>query len=1264
MEQVSTVAARARAVPRISTQRAVVWVLFLFSGICGLIYEVLWCRHLGLLFGNTVQSMSAVLTAFMAGLALGSYVGGRVCHRLKRPMMVYGFLELAIGIYCAFLPWAFGANSPIIPFYRSLYGENGGGTSLSVARFAISFFLLLIPTTFMGATLPVLSQFLVRSKAFLGRTVGALYAVNTFGAVLGAALTGFVLLPMLGKANSNYIAVGANLILGTLAVIFGMKENSAEMKTNAGGPPAPQQNAGGPPAPQNAGWKPAVRDAGEPPAPQQAPVSALALKLAILTFGITGFAAMATQIGWTRAISLATGSSTYAFSLIVAVFIFGLSIGGVWGSRAAAKTHDPLALLGKLLLAIGLGCMALTAILGHGPQFFYLLTIWGSDRGWNTLLALQALGIGLLIVGPTFLMGATMPLTMQVAARTEGAPGRTVGTIYAVNTVGSILGSFLGGLVLLPWLQIAGTLKLMAVLYAAPGLVLYFMSKSGHDKTPRSEFMIVILAAATVLGVLTFAPGWDPLTMSSGMYLKRNDRINKAVRAGNWAMAFAVNADEKLLYYNEGSSATVAVKDILPPKKSAQADSSPEEIIDDDHVERSLSVGGKPDASSHHDMSTQLGLALVPLIMHESGPKNVLVIGLGSGASAAAALAPDSVESVDVVEMSPEVVEASYWFAEYTGLKYSERPEKKGSYWLDTPKLNLIVNDGRNHLLLTSKKYDVIASEPSNPWLAGVGNLFTRESFQLCRERLNPKGIMCQWIHCYSLEEDDFFNIVKTFGDVFPHIQLWCVNKLDFLLIGSDGPVHLPFDTLHERMRQAKVLPMLKKIDFDTEEEFLACFMSTDWELRWILSRREHAPVLHTDDNMLLEFSAPKALYFTKQLLRSTQFEPDPEYVSDLEGMLSGYRSSVEQALDLSAAGRAHWRSACEYTPTAKENRILADKLAPRHHWLNDDKIEIARAERENPTVVKEVEKEPEAMARARELSEKGEIDKAMTLLQDLSQELTAAKKSSYECVELAVKILRSHGRGNDALLMLDALQRSTPGFQSEPKAARLIAQAAELVQERNQPAKAMELAGIAETLAERDKREPLGIAGRILLAQKHFGQASDEFHHLTLVAPDNVDFKVGLADALIGMATNPERAPDVSVELLKLHHARRVSREAAFLSPDDAAAWARLAQAELILSLHDKPSLWEKSLSPEKAEELDKQSFLHHVGEALSAWDSIEKLDKAGLLTPLKREMESAEALEKAGLSASIPKLEELFSMDIKAFMRLYAMISLVKAK
>ena len=884
--------------------RVIVFALFFCSGACGLIYEVLWCRQLGLIFGNTVQSLSAVLTAFMAGLALGSYAAGRVAHRLKRPLLVYGVLELFIGLYCAALPWILSDHGPVIPIYRSLYGETGSA-GLSVARFAISLVLLLIPTTLMGATLPVLSQYLTGIKSSLGRTAGALYAVNTFGAVFGAAATGFYFLPNFGKQQTNWIAVACNVFLGLMATNLGLRETLTA--TSAPGPlPAPDLSPG--PSPARRGEDGA---------------GARVVILAVAAFAVTGFAGMATQIAWTRAISLGTGSSTYAFSLIVSVFILGLSIGGAWAARLAPKLADPAAMLAKVLILAGLSGLVISVLLGYGPLLFFFLLAWTSQSSWAVLLIAQAAGIALIILVPTFLMGATLPLTMQVASRYRDSAGRTVGTLYSVNTVGAILGSFLGGLLLLPLLTIQYTLVAAALMYAIPGLLLLqaarrspplLAGEGAGGRGLRAALLVAILIAATFVSLRR----WDEKLMSSGVYLLRDPRAIAAVREGRLSAALPNFENRKLLYYREGAAATVAVTEV--------------EFASGDNV--SLSIGGKPDASCFRnrtgsgDMSTQIGLTLIPEVLHPTGAEEVLVIGLGSGVSAGAALAPDSVKRVDVVEMSPEVVEASEKFKEFNELHYQAAPVK-----LDTPKVELLINDGRNHLLLSSRRYDVIASEPSNPWMAGVGNLFTLEAFALARAKLKPGGIMCQWVHAYKLEQRDFCSVIGTFNAVFPYTQFWAVSAFDYLLIGSDTDLRQPITRLRERLAQPEIRRWLEKVHYDTPADFLAGFLAD----RSTMDVMAFQKPLHTDDNMLLEFSAPRALYSPHVWLKASELFPAPEEIVDLREISVAEREKFIENLDLAVAARQHEHLGSESVGPPDQHAKVALLLWPHQRWAAEN---------------------------------------------------------------------------------------------------------------------------------------------------------------------------------------------------------------------------------------------------------------------------------------------------------------------------------------
>jgi spermidine synthase len=1149
---------------RSRTASVLVWVLFLCSGACGLIYEVLWTRQLGLIFGNTAHSLAAVLAAFMGGLALGSYTAGRLCHRLARPFLAYGVLEVLIGLYCAALPWALSDAGPIVPVYRALYGEQGGGAGLAVVRFAISFVLLLIPTTLMGATLPVLTHFLVRSKQALGRTAGRLYAVNALGAVAGALAAGFVLLPGAGKAGTNWIAVAGNLTLGLLAVAAGAAQRVEAGKTGTD----------------------AILDGQNGVCPRF-PVSAWGVKAAAWAFGVTGFAAMATQIGWTRALSLGTGSSTYAFSLIVAVFILGLSFGGWWGARAAGRSGDPLALLARVLLLIGLAGFVVSAALGFCPYLFLVLLAWGQQASWGMILLLEGLGIALLILPPTFLMGATMPLTMQVAAHSAHPAGRTVGTLYAINTLGAILGSLFGGLLLIPWLQIQSTLEMMALCYAIPGLLLFVLSASRRRPSAAAG---VGLICAPLVALSAWVTPWNPQVMNAGLYLLRNPGRTQAARAGDFATAFHRDADE-VLYYREGAESTVAVTRLGD--------------------EISLRVGGKPDASLRGDLSTQVNSGVVPVLLHAQGPRDALVIGLGSGVSAGSLLGQETLERVDVVEISPEVVEASWHFRSRSGLTYREQP----AVWLDTPKVNVIINDGRNHLLLTPRRYDVITCEPSNPWMAGIGNLFTREAFELARLRLKPGGIMCQWLHTYRLERAHFLSVVQTFTDVFPHTQLWCVNVgVDFLLLGSDRPLSLPVARLRERLKQSGIRQALGRIAMDDECEFLACFIMDDASLRRLAAKAE----LHTDDRMQLEFAAPKALYIRTEGLSSALLAAEPESALDLTGLTPGERAEFLGRLDLAVSAREHARCAMDKLGYAGKHLEAAAALAPGMLWSREflNSYAMARASellagqadrsfvQDPPAALRQL---TEAQARwedtpglaakiqgarlqnAQGLWGKGRTQDALAELErvedpslgvhvsllrarlhvargELEAALQRAREAALmgkgeaqaEATELAGRILWAQRQPGAALAFLDTM-RGASWARKGPPAAALERLRGEILFELGRFPEALEAAQAAQLAQPREAKNLLVRAH----AERKLGflaDAADSFRERALLSPKDFEALQDAADAALDAAEALQaRQPQEAWNWL--HRARRASREMTALFPGRPAGWELLAR-------------------------------------------------------------------------------------------------------
>jgi spermidine synthase len=803
---------------------------FFLSGGTGLIYEVLWTRMLGLVFGHTVFAITTVLTAFMAGLGLGSYLFGRLADRQGHPLRLYGFLEAGIGLYALLTPILFSqAEGIYIPLHQSF---NLSFAAFSLSQFALTFLILLVPTTLMGATLPVMSRFYVHEIRALGSDVGWLYALNTFGALLGAYTAGFYLIPVFGLRTSLLLAAVTNVGIGVLAIAFDRhllqiekepSESKAEFRISELAPESPPGLPGAPPRP-------------------------VATWLAVAGLGLSGAASMMYEVTWTRALSLILGSSTYAFSTMLVAFLGGLALGSYLFSRLAGRLRVDTFLFGALQLGIGLSALAVMPFFDRLPEVF--LRAFALSQSPAFVKALQ-FGISVLaMLLPTLFMGATFPCVAQIASSAMRRLARDVGRVYFINTGGAIAGTALAGFVFIPTIGLQPTLNLAVSTNLALALALFVVA--GSSTWLRRLAMIPpVLALVT----LYLVPAWDAKAMASGVAIYGRNYLSWLGKAD---FREVIGSVERLLYYKDGISTTVSVHqrgDALY-----------------------LKVNGKTDASNGRDMHTQLMVGHLPLLFHPD-PKRVLVVGLGSGVTAGAvALYP--VEAVEVVEIEPAVVEAAGYFA------------KENRRVLKDPRLRIAIADGRNHLLAWRTQYDVIISEPSNPWLKGIGNLFSLEFYQLAARRLGPEGIICQWIQAYGLYPEDLKMVVKTFRSVFPHTTIWSTQPGDVLLIGSKEPLVLDGALL--RLREAS-LPGLRedlaRLGFPSALSLLADFVLGERDA----ARYSRHAWLNTDDLPLLEFSAPESLFadtvdLNRRLLQELRQEEFPPIVGLAE---NGLRSAA-----------------------------------------------------------------------------------------------------------------------------------------------------------------------------------------------------------------------------------------------------------------------------------------------------------------------------------------------------------------------------------
>ncbi len=858
---------------------ALLFATFFVSGACGLIHEVVWTRLLRHVMGNTTWSITTVLCVFLGGLALGGWLGGRVVARRHDPIRVFAFLEIGIGLYTLLLPTLVDGLEPI---YRSFYQGTTSSFAFGAVRFAFSGVVLLPAALLMGATLPVLSRFVVRSSDAIGGAAGRLYGVNTLGAVLGAAGAGLLLIPAIGTLASMRAASFLNLAIGGVALL--LHRRAAGSVADAG----------------------EVDDAGEvEPNPLRS--------LVWITYGVSGAAALIYEVAWTRALSLMIGSSVYAFSMILAAFILGLGVGSVVGARYADRTEHPARLFAYLELLVAGTALLVVPLIDVLPL---RVTGWFATSGdsFSSLLAVQFLVVLMVTALPTLLMGALFPVVNRVAA--GGAASRSIGSVYAVNTVGSIVGAFAAGFLLIPSIGIQNTIYVAVAMNLAIAAAVRLRCRGAA--WPRARVFEAL--GVVCLALIVFLPRWDASKMSFGPFM--NARRLSREAATSVARLEEIVEKGKILYYEEGLSTTVSVTEYAATP-------------DRPYVERILAVNGKPDASSITDLSTQQLLAHVPMMLQPE-PEDVLVIGLASGITLASCGRHESVRRLDCAEIAPAVVEACRYFDEQNGAI------------LDDPRVRILQTDGRNHVALTDQTYDVIISEPSNPWIAGIGDLFTLEFFEACRERLNDGGVVCIWVETYNIDRASLKSIARTFLTVFPSASLWNSTTFDFQLIGVKGDLRVDVERFRRRLGAAAVAADLKRIDIESPERFLSHQVMGPVGLDRFAG---HAP-LQTDDDASLEFAAPRLL--VKNVGDLALLEEIEDHRAAEYGYFVGEPDAVSRMqVKAEHASRVHQNAARAQIHVLRANRFGEEGKGIE---ALEELKRAAALDPSNPVVVKQIE--------------------------------------------------------------------------------------------------------------------------------------------------------------------------------------------------------------------------------------------------------------------------------------------------------------------
>lgn len=752
----------------------IVYFLFFLSGITALTYEIVWTRMLTLVFGHTVFSVSVVLAAFMAGLGFGSYLFGHAIDKLSTnstdssstALLVYGWIEILIFVSGGLLSLIFANFAEVYSLFHSFLPE-----SLALQNFlrvVFSFTLMLIPTTFMGATLPLISKYCVTDDKRIRKQVSLLYALNTLGAAFGCLITGFFLMGAFGVLQTVLMAATGNLIIGISALSI-YKENGGIVKFSLPKIRLPTM-----------GWS-----------PEQ--------KFWMGISFICGFTALAYEVLWTRLLVFSIASTVYSFSMMLTVFLLGIFLGSLLLIPFSSKIKNSHTIL--MVLQGGIGIYVIGSIYGIES---ILSPPWNAYNLGNPAMAFWNYfrDSAALMLVPTLLLGMCFPLLIQLIANKHENIGQATGQIYAANTMGAIFGSLFSGFLFLPHFGSQASLALLATINLFI-MVLLFRTSDYLTLTIRKTMTMVFVALILFINMSIPNDLFNSFFMrdSAG---KRN--INK------------------LIYFEEGLSDTVAVfKD--------------EYGLLDPSAKRLITNGISMSASNMIATRYMKLFAHVPILLVDK-PDDVLVVCFGTGQTTGAAGIHPRVKTVDSLELSSSVINAGKMFAD------------QNHDVLSNPKVNFVIQDGRNHLLTTHKFYDVITSEPPPPRTAFTVNLYTKEYYELQKRKLKPGGISAQWIPLHSQGEEEVAMHFKTFQSVFPYTMGWLSVANEILIIGSDQPIKIDFNKLNERLQE----PEIKKALKDIEIPDIFSFLSNIWLLNEQVIKLGEGYPLITDNHPAIEF--------------------------------------------------------------------------------------------------------------------------------------------------------------------------------------------------------------------------------------------------------------------------------------------------------------------------------------------------------------------------------------------------------------------------
>ena len=785
--------------------------LVFLSGFSALMYQVLWMKQIGLLFGNTSQAAGATLTSFFAGLAAGSWVLGRRVSKERNPMRTYAWLEFGIAItallYFAIL-WLFQA------IYPAIHQNTDPGALRLLIKFALSLLLVFPPAFCMGGTIPVIGQYVVRESRHFGRLSALMYGVNTLGAAFGVGLAGFYLPLWLGFNLTCALTICISALIGVVALGLSRKAAPVEFVVSEDEPKKPEAEAAEPErklSRQERRRLEREKDKGKsdakPVEVTAAPKAPGGRAIIIALCFLSGFSVLALEVIWTRLFTQVLENSVYTFAAILMVVLVSLALGSLVSSLLSRSRVTPPVLLNLLLLA-GAVAVAVTPILFMGlTNGMELVT---SEDSWSSYMMLILTTV-MLTVGPAaVVLGTLFPYLMKAEESHLKSPGLSLGRLATFNTVGAILGSLICGFLLMDWLGIWQSMHLIAWIYVVAAIAV-------PTKFNKTGIILKLGSLGVLAGILIVAPRDLPVTSTDP----------KAAR-------------EIVVEVWEGSDCTVSVTQ------------SPAQGV-------SIKINSDYSLGSTAAYAGEMFQADLPLMVKPDA-KEIFFLGVGTGITAGSALNPrfPQVEKVVACELVPEVITAAKkYMTDVNGF------DATGGLFED-PRAEVIVEDGRHYLMATDETFDIINADLFVPFRSGAGSLYTVEHFESCKSRLKPGGIFVQWLPLYQLTEFEFSVITKSLLEVFDEVSMWrhnfTPNSEIVALIGHTKPFAL---TANDRDVQAdkafavenKTYLDLQRLQLPLDSQTITLFYQGN--LGKARAMFEDYP-LNTDNRPVIEYLAPR----------------------------------------------------------------------------------------------------------------------------------------------------------------------------------------------------------------------------------------------------------------------------------------------------------------------------------------------------------------------------------------------------------------------